>query len=343
MPPLANSSDGPPAIPVLDTGRDFPVATLAHFKDRAHALFDSATAHYPSRALTALDKISRAWLARWDNAHLPEIDAIAVAMGRPGTYFFSVNYEWGCTCRVAPSPDGRSARLVRVLDWLTPGLGANVVAVRVSGAPAGAFSILTWPGYSGVLQVMAPGRFSAALNQAPMRNSSGLYYVDWAVGRGRVWGMPHSTPAHLLRDVSETATTFAQAKDMLCKTPVSTPGIYTLAGLEADELAVVERQENDFRLREGPGVAANHWETAGWQGHPRGVDSAGRARQMCAVTPSFDKSLAWLQPPVLNARTRLALVADAREGRMIAQGFEAMKAATCVLDLAADGALLPLP
>ena len=322
-----------PAIPVIETGRDFPLQTLMRFKGRAHDLFDAATRRYPQRALIALDKVSRAWLVRTGNAHLAEIDAIAEVLGRPGTYFFSINYEWGCTCRVAPSPDGSSARLVRVLDWMTPGLGKNLVSARVTGAPAGPFSVLTWPGYSGVLQVMAPGRFSAALNQAPMRKTSGFYYLDWASGRRRVWGMRHDTPAHLLRDVCERAHTFAEAKSMLCHTPVSTPGIYSLAGIAAHETAVIERTENDFRIRDGAHVAANHWEAAGWHGHARGIDSPRRARMMTGITPAFDADFPWLVEPILNDRTRLVMVADAKASRFIAQGYEHMKPATEALDL----------
>ena len=135
-----------PAIPVVETGRDFPVQTLLQHKARTHALLDIASDRYPKRVLKSLDQVSRAWLARWDNAHLEEIDTVAKILDRPGAYFFSVNYEWGCTCRVAPSPDRTSARLIRVLDWLTPGLGENLIAARVSGAPAGPFVLLTWPG-----------------------------------------------------------------------------------------------------------------------------------------------------------------------------------------------------
>lgn len=330
---VAPAASALPAIPVIETGRDFPLATLAQFRARAHDLFDAATRRYPQRALGVLDKVSRAWLVRNANAHLTEIDAVAKVLGRPGTYFFSVNYEWGCTCRVAPSADRTSARLIRVLDWLTPGLGRNLVCARVSGAPAGPFAILTWPGYTGVLQVMAPQRFSAALNQAPMRKASGMYYVDWASGRRRVWGMPHDTPAHLLREVSEKAETFSAAKAMLCRTPISTPGIFSIAGLAPGELAVIERTENDFRLREGSHVAANHWEAAGWTGHARGIDSAGRARMMTAIAPHFDTDFSWLEPPILNARTRLAAIADARAGRLIARGYEDSKPATETLDL----------
>lgn len=322
-----------PAIPVLDTGRDFAIATLMHHKDRAHALLDEASGRYPARALQALDRVSRAWLVRWDNAHLPEIDTIAKTLDRPGAYFFSVNYEWGCTCRVAPSPDRRSARLTRVLDWLSPGLGSNLVAARVSGNPAGPFALLTWPGYTGVLQVMARGRFSAALNQAPMRKSVGLFYVDWAANRRRVWTMPHPTPAHLLRHVAEEAETFGEAKRLLTERPISTPAIFSLAGTKPSEIVVIERTERDARVREGPTIAANHYEAAGWRGHARGVDSPGRARMMSGLAPDMDPTFPWLAAPILNTCTRLVMVADAREGRLIAQGYERDGPATRPLEL----------
>ena len=159
------------AIPVLDCGPNFPLETLIAHEAAAHALLDVATKGIPPFALRQLDKVSRHWLWKWSNDHLDEIDAIAARLNRPGAYFFSVNYEWGCTCRVAPAPDHKSARLVRVLDWRTPGLGKNIVAARVN-AKAGQYTTMTWPGYTGVLTAMAPGRFSAALNQAPMRKPS---------------------------------------------------------------------------------------------------------------------------------------------------------------------------
>lgn len=325
---LPAAGAGLTAIPVIESGRDFPLTTLAHQKARAHALLDLATRRYPRRALTALDAVSRAWLVRWDNAHLPEIDRVAEMLGRPGAYFFSVNYEWGCTCRAAPSPGAKSARLIRVLDWMTPGLGRNIIATRVSGASAGPFVTLTWPGYTGVLQVMAPGRFSAALNQAPMRSTLGFYYLDWAANKKRVWSMPHPTPAHLLREVSETADNFASAKRTLSEHPISTPAIFTIAGIAPEETAVIERSETEAHVVDGTEVAANHWQQAPWKGHARGQDSVGRARMMSTIAPEFDPAFPWLEAPILNGHTRLALVADAREGRLVARGYENMAPAT---------------
>ncbi len=321
-------------IPILDVGPDFPMETLKRELDRAHRLLDAATRIVPRQALASLDRISRRWLARWENAHLPEIDEIARLLARPGAYFLSVNYEWGCTSRVAPSPDGGSARLVRVLDWRTDGLGRNVLAARVAGH-TGPFVTLTWPGYTGVLQAVAPGRFAGALNQAPMRKAMGNYYLDWAANRRRVWTMPHATPAHLLRSVFERAETYHHAKDMLTKTPISSPAIFSLAGVEAHETCVIERQETDARVHPGSQVAANHWHAIGWTGHARGNDSGGRACQMAHVSTALDPALPWLAEPILNPTTRLVMIADAKSGRFLAQGYEADGAATVVLETTA--------
>jgi len=320
-------------IPVHAVGAAFPLETLEREEARAHALIEGATRHVPLAALRSLDAISRRWLAKQDSIHLPEIDAIARRLRRPGAYFLSVNYEWGCTCRVAPAPDHESARLVRVLDWRTPGLGRHVIAARVDGA-AGPFVTLTWPGYTGILQAMAPGRFAAALNQAPMRKPLGRFYLDWAANRARVWRSGHLTPAHLLREVFETAPTFAAARRTLCERPISTPAIFSLTGVSPDETVIIECSETEARVHEGSNVTANHWQAPGWRGHARGQNSAGRARQMHSVVPELDPAFAWLAPPILNDNTRLVMVADASQGRLVAQGYEAMMAATAPLELA---------
>lgn len=323
-----------PTIPVLDVGRDFPLATLLAEEARAHDLLDAATRRVPRTALKSLDAVSRRWLERWNNAHLPEIDAIARRLDRPGAYFLSVNYEWGCTCQVAPSPDRDTARLVRVLDWRTPGLGRNILAARIE-AKAGSFVTLTWPGYTGVLQGLAKGRFSAALNQAPMRKPTGVYALDWAANRARVWRMPHPTPAHLLREVFEEAENFAAAKRMLTERPIASPAIFSIAGLVPEQCAVIERTELTAHVLEGRNVATNHWQAAGWHGRARGSDSGGRAAMMHRVSNELDPAFPWLKAPILNARTRLALIADATSGQLVAQGYEESQAATQPLELAA--------
>ncbi len=320
-------------IPVVKTGPDFPFETLLAHPKRAVDLIHGATRLVPRTALRALDAVSRRWLLRCSKLHVREIDRIASQLGRPGAYFLSVNYEWGCTCRVAPSPNGETARLIRVLDWRTPGLGHHVIAVKVEGCAAGPFVSLTWPGFTGVLQGVASDRFCAALNQAPMRRPIGLYALDWAANRARVWGMTHPTPAHLLREVFEKAPDFESAKQMLIKQPIASPAIFLLSGTRGSEMVVVERTESDARIHEGPGVAANHWIAKDLRGKARGIDSAGRARAMEDVPTVMDGSFGWLRKPILNPRTRLVMIGDAASGQVVAQGFESDGRATNVLEI----------
>ena len=323
-----------PVIPVLETGVDFPMATLLADELRAQALFDHALGHVPRGVLRLLDLISRRWLVRSHNTQLAEIDAIARRIGRPGTMFLSVNYEWGCTVWVGPSPDGASARLVRTLDWATDGLGRYVMAVKVA-APAGPFVTLTWPGFAGVIQGMAAGRFCGALNQAPMRRlGGGIYGFDWAVNRARVWGMPHPMPGQLLRTAFESARNFAEAKHLLTTAPIAAPAIFTLAGVRPRDTCTIERMETAAHVSDGVSCAANHWQAPAWEGRARGHDSPGRSATLREQAPfACDMAFPWLVPPVLNPLTRLAMVADAATGRLVAQGYEAGQPATQALAL----------
>ena len=321
MTPTPHDGSTLPAIPVLATGPDFPLETLLREQARAHALLDAATHRIPLAALRSLDSVSRRWILRsGDPDKLAELDQIAGHLARPGAYFLSVNYEWGCTVCVTPDEAGEAARLVRVLDWRTRGLGRYAMAVEVAGR-AGPFVTLTWPGYTGVLQAVAPGRFAAALNQAPMRSPIGVMPLDWAANRVRIWNRPHLPPAHLLRQAFDTAPSYAAARRLLTETPIAAPCIYSLAGLDPRETCIIERTEQRAQVFEGRSVAANHWQTPGWP--------AGR---MHGVAADLDaESFNWLTPPILNPNTRLVMIAEAMSGRLIAQGFEADGPATAVL------------
>lgn len=330
--PVQSQTPELPQIPVLDVGRAWPVETLDLETARAHALMDEATASYPGAVLRLADALSKKWLGRCRSPHLGEIDQIAARLRRPGAYYFNVSYEWGCTTSVGHGPDGSSARLVRVLDWPTSGLGRHVIAASVDGA-AGRWVTLTWPGYTGVLQALAPGRFAAALNQAPMIKPTGFLPFDWAVGRFKVWRSAQRTPAHLLRHVFETATSYQDARAALTEGPITSPTIYALSGLGPDEACIIERTEDQAFVIEGPASAANAWQCPGWTGRARGDDNEGRCRMMAGQPRAFDAGFDWLRPPIRNDLTRLAVVADAASGSMIAQGFETDGPATQILSL----------
>jgi hypothetical protein len=111
----------------------------------------------------SFDRISERWLAR--SPYVAEITAIAGALDFSGVWLLNVSMQWGCTSR-ASAHDG-VPWLLRTLDWPFHGLGHHTELAHMSGA-AGGFISVTWPGYVGVLTALAPGRFAAALNQAPM-------------------------------------------------------------------------------------------------------------------------------------------------------------------------------
>ena len=318
-----------PEIPVYEVGPRFGIDTVDKVGQLGHKLLDAATAGVSTTEIRIGDTISRAWLEKHRSPYLDEIREIADRVGRPGAYYFNVHYEWGCT--TAAKPMENDAVLVRTLDWETNGLGRHVVAAQIAG-PAGSYVALTWPGYTGVLQAMAPGRFAAAINQAPRPVVTGLRSVDWVLDKIGVWRSPHLTPAHLLRRVFEQARTFGEAKEMLTKHPICTSVLYTLAGVNSTERCVIERKETEFRVIEGAATTANDWQSVDWQ-HKRipGIDSEARQWQLSSEKLSLENPFAWLRPPVLNDSTRLAVVADPAKGWLAAQGFESDGPATQTL------------
>jgi hypothetical protein len=330
--PMPEVFEERPPIPVHRVAPNIAVSTLAADPARAYALLDAAAGRIPELMLKLADRISRQWLVRSANPYLGEIDAMTRLLGRAGGHFFNVHYEWGCTTGVKAAASGGSARLVRVLDWRTPGLGRHVMAACVD-ARVGPWVTLTWPGFAGVLQAVAPGRFSAALNQAPMDMPIGVLPADWAVNRMRLWRRGHLPPAHLLRRAFEEARSYAEALQMLTETPVSVPTIYTLAGLEAGEGAIIERRETDARVRAGGHCAANAWQTPEWPGRVRGKANAERVAMLRGIAGDVGEDLGWLQTPVLNETTRLVMLADARAGWIVAQGYESNGPVTAELRL----------
>jgi len=277
------------------------------------------------------DRCSRRWLGRTDSPYLAEIDHCAEVVGMSGAHALNAAYEWACTTGAFATGD--DVTLMRVLDWGFPELGSRVVALQAD-SPAGEYINLTWPGFTGSVNGLAPGRFAAAINIAPMRKHALTMIGDWVRNQQIVrqpGGMP---PAHLLRFVFENAKDFAAAKRMLAEIPVCAPVIYSLAGTKPGEGCIIERVEKSAFIRElGDNrsvTTSNHFHTPelvqqghGWRA--RGVDSHGRFAQSCTLIPeqlSTARDFEWLAAPILNWETRLAIIANAKSGRLIVQGFE---------------------
>ncbi len=338
MPPLVK-------IPYVDL-RGLTLLELLFLRRRsARALVEGAKMTFgeASRLASALampiaDRASRRWLERSRSPYLAEIDAIASALRISGVHMLNVCFEWGCTSGVWPTEDGSLLR--RVLDWPFPLLGEHIVVAH-QNAPVGDFFNATWPGFSGVLQAMAPGRFAAAINQAPSRRHGVGFAGDWALGRvavGRNFALP---PAHLLRQVFETAPDYPSAKTMLCTTPIAVPAIFILSGTRSGEGCVIERTEEAFAVREmadGQVCATNHFELSpggakhSWRARP--IDSYGRLAHANALRGEMDFS--WSVPPIANVNSRLALTANAATGSLMVMGTEGATAVSEIFRRPAD-------
>jgi hypothetical protein len=338
-------------IPLADIRSGSPADLLdiygAQARELARASMDMFGPVAPAARTVALpiaDRITRAWLARTQNPYLGEIDAIAARLGIAGVYALNVVFEWSCTSGVFETESGVTLR--RVLDWGFPRLGENLVVAQQTGA-AGDFHNITWPGIAGIYQAVACGRFAAAINQAPMRRHGLGLASDWFRNRlavHKAGGMP---PAFLLRQVFETARDYASAKEMLCRSPVAVPVIYTLAGTRVQEGCVIERVENDFALREMTGdrvCAANHFLShlngygSGWL--PRSHDSGERARSVEALSMrDIETEFAWFAPPIANPKSRLALNANAAIGEFSLIGTAGVRPVTEIFRLATERAI----
>jgi hypothetical protein len=300
---------------------------------RTFGLISDLAAHF---LLPRTDRLSRDWLDRTRNPFFEEIQDCAETLNITGVHTLNLCFEWGCTSSVYTQNE--TPILTRVLDWPFPQLGENVVVAHQSGH-AGDFYNVTWPGISGMFQGMAPGRFAASLNQAPMRRHGLTYAGDWLKNRRALFRSEGLPPAHLLRMAFETAANYDEAKELLSGTPVALPVIYVLSGTQ--DGCVIERTEHDHVIRAIDGdrvCAGNHFESRlnetgrGWR--PRPIDSAGRARQartlpLATVDDRFD----WFQPPIANAHTRLVMLACPRTGDLSVFGAHGERRVTEVFRL----------
>ncbi len=321
---------GLPAIPVFDVGADFPLELARLAGEHAYELLAVATKGVPKPALKMADAVSRRWLERNRSPYLDEIRFLAEHAREPGLYYLNVSYEWGCTSAGKVAPSGSTAMLMRTLDWDVAGIGRYVLAARIAN-PLGAWVALTWPAFTGVIQGLAPGRFAAAINQPQIRKRTRLLPVDWMLHLRERWTTPHIQPVHLLRRVFETAPDFATAREMLTTTPITTPTIFTLVGLSADERVVIERRETSARAV-AEAIAANEWHASDWHGgHYRAFQNDARFAAMQRVESAWNFD--WVRYPILNHETKLAIVADPASGCLIARGYEGETPATGILEL----------
>jgi hypothetical protein len=326
------------SIPFIDVGAGGPGALADAQPRRFGDILAHGRRHYSSGLLRLADDIARRWLERCRNPYLGEIVGIAErSHDQPGAFALNLAYEWSCTTGVSAQPGEKGVRMRRTLDWPMDGLGRDVVVARFQGN-AGEYYNITWPGFVGVATGMAPGRFAAAINQPPLAKQTGLRPLDWALARMSYWRSNGLPAMHLLRRVFDECVNYEEAKRRLCVEPIAVPAFFTLAGMEPDEGCIIERRESRYAVREVPACISNHWTTFPIRGWKRGVDTRARLDYMKTVFTSPGNDFDWVAHPVLNETTRLAVIANAAEHRLIVRGFEADGPVTDVFTLGANHA-----
>ncbi len=334
-------------IPVIDLRDGGAPRHVQHSAERARALRDACLDFFPRAAMPlvpVLDRASRRWLSRSRSPYMPEIAQIADALGFSGVWLLNASYQWACTAR-ASEQDGMPW-LLRTLDWPFAGLGRYAEVAHMRGA-CGDFYSVTWPGYVGALTAMAPSRFAACVNQAPMRRRTAHRWLrpyDFAVNAVAIWQSDDLMPPdQLLRQTFETCGDYGAARRMLEKTPVARPVIYSLVGCAANERCVIERTETGFTTREEATSAANDWlpSREGWEGRigtrrfltSSLADAAGYSRARREALEAFGGSLSapsfdWVREPVLNPYTRLAVAMCPALGVLRVVGYDKTGAAS---------------
>ncbi len=322
-----------PSIPLIDVpaAEEPGLAAMAAEPARLSLLLGSGRQTYTPAGMRLADALSRRWAGRNVSPYAAAVAAVGRTMHGHGAYLMNHSYEWGCTAGAGADPALGGSTLLRTLDWPFDGLGRSLVVTRWDGG-AGPYYSATWPGFVGVLTGLAPGRFAIAINQPPLPLPGWGKAIGWPAARLRVGRSTAMPPSHLLRQVFDKCRDFDDALATIRRTRLCIPAIFTLAGPLAGQTVVVERTATRSFQPAEP-VAANHWASKpGPAGRPRHPSSPARRTAMCGLLASLPGwSLDWLEPPMLQADTRLVLMANPATGRMLLQGWERSGPATTVL------------
>jgi hypothetical protein len=230
----------------------------------------------------------------------------------------------GCSTFVAA---GAAPLHARNLDWHFPGtlLQEHPLLFRVRGAPAGAYLAVGWPGLTGVLTAVAPGRFSISVNFVKLRGdhfgkllaraAAGATPVGWAV-----------------REAVERAPDFDAAVAMLRRSRLLAPVLLTVAGVRPGQACVIERAPRSAGVRwcadapadvcaAGTVCVTNHYGSAELRGRSVDYDGGDTLVRLGAVTrglgartpEAVDAALEVLAPAV-RGHTQHQAVMRAAEG-----------------------------
>jgi hypothetical protein len=226
-----------------------------------------------------------------------EVEALAEALGvsRAELLFANLAYDvasaapaqlvapLGCSTFVSVGPG--APLHARNLDWHFPGnlLREHPLLFRVRGAPAGTYVSVGWPGLTGALTAVAPGRFSVSVNFVKARGDG--------FGRLLARAAAGATPvAWTVRDALERAADFEAAVAMLRDAPLLAPVLFTIAGVRPGEACIVERSTRAAGVRRcspssaGSVCVTNHYASAELHGRSVDYDAGDTLVRLAAVT-----------------------------------------------------------
>ena len=194
-------------------------------------------------------------------------------------YYDCLKAVIGCTAFAVATSTGTLH--ARNLDWWTEDrlLNAGTVVVEFRGAGGRDFLAIGWPGLSGVFSAVAPGRFAVTLNAVLSTEPAQL-----------------ATPVvFLLREVLETAASYDEAADRLCRTPIPCDCLLLLSGPQPEQQQVIERTPARHATRQGDGVV---WVTNDYHALDTGTATA-HSELLATACGRFDRigQLLQAKPP----------------------------------------------
>ncbi len=200
---------------------------------------------------------------------------VAQAGGYFNGLFNSVSRSLGfCTAVAYNLPKGAVAH-VRNMDWPLKDCGAYSCVIHYKGAPGGSFTTLGWPGYVGVLSGVAPGRFSATINQAPQSN---LTSAQWPA-------------SFALRYNFENSNSFDEAVTDLKATNMAAAALFLVAGTKKNQAAVVEHcgsKASVRKMKDGALAVANHYESKALRSRNDDDTEDSKERMECAEEHPYE-------------------------------------------------------
>lgn len=148
-------------------------------------------------------------------------------------YYDIVKYAFACTDFAVQ--EDNSIWHARNLDWWTENkvLQKYTKVFNFTRAGTTVFQSVGWVGFVGVLSGMRPQAFSVTLNAIVSEQAPGI-------------GQP---VAFLLREVLEEVSTFEEAQAKLETTPLIADCLLLLAGVQVQEMVVIERTPKEYQTR----------------------------------------------------------------------------------------------